>query len=60
VVRTLENLGFDVSVATSETEALKVIEELGQLDILLTDVVLADGLAGPVLAGAARSRFPDC
>lgn len=60
VVRTLENLGFHVAVATSEAEALRLIDEQDHLDILLTDVVLADGVAGPVLAGAARSRFPDC
>jgi signal transduction histidine kinase len=40
VVRTLENLGFHVAVATSEAEALRLIDEQDHLDILLTDNVL--------------------
>jgi PAS domain S-box-containing protein len=60
IVRMLETRGYRVVSASSGAEALRVIEEEREpLHLLLTDVVLAGGMSGPVLAERVRALRPD-
>src|SRR5450759_414976 len=58
VRRQLESLGHRVLVAEASTEALLLIQGPGTPDLLLTDVVLANGMNGIDLANAARELRP--
>jgi PAS domain S-box-containing protein len=58
VRRQLESLGHRVLVAEASTEALLLIQGPGAPDLLLTDVVLANGMNGIDLANAARELRP--
>lgn len=58
----LNDLGYQITTAESITEALKLIDEEiggGQLDLLLSDVVLPDG-DGVTLARKVQERKPEC
>jgi two-component system cell cycle sensor histidine kinase/response regulator CckA len=58
-VRMLEAQGYRVLSTSSGEEALRVIEdERERLHLLLTDVVLAGGMSGPVLAERVRALRP--
>jgi two-component system cell cycle sensor histidine kinase/response regulator CckA len=58
--RMLETHGYRVVSTSSGEEALRVIEEEGDpLQLLLTDVVLAGGMSGRVLADRVRALRPD-
>lgn len=58
VLRILRDLGFDVLHASGGAEALKIVEEHdGEIDLLLTDVVMGD-FGGRALADAARCVRP--
>jgi CheY-like chemotaxis protein len=52
--RLLARHGYDVHVATSGTEALRLLAAEGPFDLLLTDVVMP-GMSGPELATAATA-----
>jgi CheY-like chemotaxis protein len=57
--RALTDLGYDVVSANDVASATRVIEAGGHpVDLLLTDVILGDGL-GTQLADAVRSSRPD-
>jgi PAS domain S-box-containing protein len=56
--RHLAALGYRVSEASSGPAALKIIEDSQSFDLLLTDVVMPDGMSGYQLAAAARQRRP--
>jgi DNA-binding NtrC family response regulator len=52
-------MGFEVEVADRGRKALERLEAgLAGIDLLLTDVVMPDGLNGVDLATQIRARFP--
>jgi signal transduction histidine kinase/ActR/RegA family two-component response regulator len=57
-VETLRSLGYTVRHASDGPTALKLLEELGEVSLLLTDVVMP-GMTGKELATAALARRPD-
>ncbi|MEW6306880.1 MAG: response regulator [Verrucomicrobiota bacterium] len=55
----LERLGYRVLEATSGVDALSVWEDHGAtIDLLLTDMVMPDGMSGADVAEALRARKP--
>lgn len=54
----LLELGFVFTAAKSGTEALKLIEDGLEFDLLLTDIVMPGGIGGFELARLARERRP--
>ncbi|MBA4163780.1 MAG: hybrid sensor histidine kinase/response regulator [Erythrobacter sp.] len=54
----LSSLGYHVSTAMSGPEALVVLEEQGNSDLLLTDVIMPGGMNGRQLADRAREKYP--
>lgn len=50
--------GFEVTEAATGDEALRLVGERDQFDLLLTDVQLPGVLNGVELARAARARYP--
>ncbi len=64
VVRTLAGealagLGYQVHVAATGVEGATLLNELGAVDLLLTDIGLPGGVSGKQLADAARATRPD-
>ena len=58
VLRQLGQLGYRVDEAENATEALKLLEERGPVDLLFTDVVMAGKINGFELANIVRERWP--
>jgi PAS domain S-box-containing protein len=59
VRRQLETLGHKVLVAEDSAAALPILTSMDRPDVLLTDVVLGNGMNGIDLAEAARSLTPE-
>ncbi|MFG0318057.1 MAG: CHASE domain-containing protein [Planctomycetota bacterium JB042] len=59
VDRTLTSLGYVVVAAPDGPEALSITNGEERPDLLLTDVVLPEGMNGIELARAFRERYPD-
>jgi PAS domain S-box-containing protein len=57
--RHLVALGYRVSEANSGPAALEILQAGNRFDLLLTDVVMPEGMTGYQLAAAARQRRPD-
>src|SRR3954470_1369551 len=57
-VEALQERGYQVISAPDGAAALKLIENAGALDLLLTDVVLPGGMNGRQLSDAVRKRRP--
>ncbi|HEY6176828.1 MAG TPA: response regulator, partial [Kofleriaceae bacterium] len=57
VQRSLERLGYRVVVANDGEDALRMVESLAGIDLLLSDVVMP-GIDGPELACRLRERWP--
>ena len=55
--RLLQRLGYTVLVAANADEALRLFEQNGSIDVLLTDVVMP-GASGPELTRQLAARFP--
>lgn len=55
----LDDLGFTFIAARSGTEALAVLEEVDEIDLLLTDIVMPGGIGGFELAEKMRQMRPD-
>ena len=59
-VSILEGLGYRVLEAADANAALQVLEaEAGNVDLLLSDVVLSGGMSGPELAAKAKKLYPE-
>jgi CheY-like chemotaxis protein len=56
--RFLEGAGYVVSVAPSAAEALRIVQEQGEFDLYVVDVVMP-GMRGTELAEVLRQRQPD-
>ena len=54
----IEEMGFETLVAGSGPEGLKVIEERHDIDLVLSDVIMAGGMNGPELALKALQLRP--
>jgi len=60
VAQILTEYGYRVHVAASGWDALSIWEtQQGQIDLLLTDVVMPQGLNGPDLADRLRCERPE-
>jgi CheY-like chemotaxis protein len=59
IARTLESLGYSVKPAGSAQEALGLLNLSPQVDLLITDIMLGDGLSGPELAREVEGQRPD-
>jgi len=57
-VEALQERGYQVISAPDGAAALKLIENAGAIDLLLTDVVLPGGMNGRQLSDAVRKRRP--
>jgi CheY-like chemotaxis protein len=55
----LEELGYFVLEAEDAPTALKVLASRNDIDLLVTDVGLPNGMNGRQLADAARATLPD-
>lgn len=55
----LSMLGYRVIQATNGLDAMRVINERDDIDLLFTDVVMPGGIDGSELARQARERRPD-
>lgn len=57
--RMLESVGYKIHEAAHPNEALRLWSEFsGQIDLLLTDIVLAEGITGRDLAEKLRAQRP--
>lgn len=54
----LAGLGYRVITARNGSDALELIRQTPDIDLLFTDVVMPGGISGPELADAARSLRP--
>jgi len=54
----LRSLGYDVLTASDGTAALQYLARNTQISVLVTDVVMTNGLNGPTLAREAARRVP--
>ncbi|MCC5976587.1 MAG: PAS domain S-box protein [Salinarimonas sp.] len=59
VVRQLEALGYHVLEASTALAAMRVLQQVPEIDLLFTDVVMPGGMGGRELADAARTLRPD-
>lgn len=55
----LSDLGYQVLEARSGPVALEILEQGSHIDLLLTDVVLPEGMTGPALAAKVRKDRPE-
>jgi CheY-like chemotaxis protein len=53
VGKMLDDLGYDVLLASDGAEALRTLSNAAHVDVLLTDVILPGGMSGPALAEIA-------
>jgi len=57
--RSLNELGYSVTLASTAEEALDLLDRHPAMQLLFTDIVLGSGLSGIELACEARRRHPD-
>ena len=58
ITATLQELGYSVAHAASGEEALSLLEQIGPISLLLTDVVMP-GMTGRKLGDGAIKKLPD-
>ena len=58
-IETLGGIGYQVHTATTGAEGARLLNELGPVDLLLSDIGLPGGVSGKQLADAARASRPD-
>jgi PAS domain S-box-containing protein len=57
--RLLGDLGYRVTIAANGPQALALLQQGLQVDLLFTDVIMPGGLNGPQLAAEAKKLAPD-
>ena len=55
----IEDMGYDVLIASSGAEGLQAIEDRPDIDLVLSDVIMAGGMNGPEMALKALSVRPE-
>ena len=55
----VRSIGYDVITASNGLEAIDLLRQRPEIDILFTDVMMPNGISGIELARQARSRRPD-
>src|SRR5690606_12176857 len=50
--------GYEVTVADSGVKALELLDSVGPVDLLFTDVIMPGGMTGRQLADAVLERYP--
>ena len=55
----IEDIGFDTLQASSGSEALRILEARKDIDLVLSDVIMAGGMNGPELAARALKLRPE-
>jgi len=58
-VRSLATLGYRTLQAATGPEALRVLEASQNVDLVLTDIVMPDGMSGKQLADEIARRWPE-
>ena len=58
VISLLEGLGYRTLEAGDGESALALLDQHEEVDLMFSDVVLPNGMSGPDIARAARSRWP--
>jgi len=58
-IRTLRGLGYQTLEANHGSAAIELLEASPRVDLLLTDIVLPDGMSGAALAGQVSVRRPE-
>ena len=54
----LTNLGYRIIEANSGVSALDSLQQNNDIDLLLTDIIMPDGISGPKLAQSAAEIIP--
>ena len=55
----IEDMGYDVIIASSGAEGLRAIEDRPEINLVLSDVIMAGGMNGPEMAQRALSVRPE-
>ncbi|MBL4919003.1 response regulator [Szabonella alba] len=55
----LRSMGYNVRTASNASDALSLLEQEEQPDLMLTDIMMPGGMNGRNLADEAGIRFPD-
>jgi len=58
-VAMIEGLGYTVHMAKDASEAFAVVDDVGNMDVLLTDVILPAGIHGDDLASTILADYPE-
>jgi CheY-like chemotaxis protein len=58
VVKVLDTLGYDVLEAEDGKACLRRLAEVGEVDLLLSDIVLPGGMSGPEMVRHAKRDWP--
>lgn len=59
VARQLTDLGYTIVKASNADEAMSILKDVNDFDLLFTDIVMPGGMNGRQLADAATELFPD-
>ncbi|MEJ0074246.1 MAG: ATP-binding protein [Alphaproteobacteria bacterium] len=57
-VKILQGLGYQVREAADGPSALAILQELGEIDLLFTDLIMPNGISGQELLTRARALRP--
>ena len=57
-IESLRELGYHTLSATDGPKAIRIVEQHPEINLLLTDVVLPNGMTGAQVATAARLLIP--
>jgi len=58
VVRQLNSMGYRIIEAATGSEAVEILKQGAEIDLLFTDVVMPGGMSGSALADAVRAMKP--